>query len=129
MTDKEQIIIDGIDVSECRYSYREYLTNKIKCSLDGFFYCESLSLCEGKNCCFKQLARKTQECEELKEKLSAANLEIENLKKELDKAYEWEQTNRATGICETCTEKANLTLDIYRDGMNKILDVINKIKE
>lgn len=120
MTDKEQIIINGVDVSECenfrpkdRFTCHPYICN-----------------CHQKpNCYFKQLARKTQECEELKKKLSAANLEIENLKKELDKAYEWEQTNRATGICETCTEKANLTLDIYRDGMNKIEKLINEIKE
>ena len=85
---------------------------------------------------YKQLVRKIKEldiiCQKnknLEEKLSAANSEIKNLKRELDKAYEWEQTNRATGICETCTEKANLMLDNYREGINEIKKLIDKIKE
>ena len=85
---------------------------------------------------YKQLVYKIKELnviyqknKNLEEKLSVANLEIENLKRELDKAYEWEQTNRATGICETCTEKANLMLDNYRKGVNEIKKLIDKIKE
>lgn len=62
MTDKEQIIIDGVDVSGCElYSkYREK-------------YCEWHLPCQGQSCSYKldwalkQLAHKTQECEELRE--------------------------------------------------------------
>lgn len=57
MTDKEQIIIDGVDVKGCKY----YLHNSHKSCGEG------LVDCEGKDCLFKRLARKTQECEELKE--------------------------------------------------------------
>ena len=60
--DKEQIIIDGVDVSGCElYSkYREK-------------YCEWHLPCQGQSCSYKldwalkQLAHKTQECEELRE--------------------------------------------------------------
>lgn len=53
---KEQIIIDGVDVSECEYLKYD----KIGCSADDCY-------CLGNDCYYKQLARKTQECEELKE--------------------------------------------------------------
>lgn len=63
MTEKEQIIIDGVDVSGCEY---------LECGMcnaerdnDGYTDCECYSS-ECSNCYFKQLARKTQECEELK---------------------------------------------------------------
>ena len=58
MTDKEQIIIGGVDVAGCKYfnSFRNICHNKNLC-------CD----CEkNQDCYFKQLARKTQECEELK---------------------------------------------------------------
>lgn len=59
--DKEKIIIDGVDVKNCRRrigknNYCRYF--KRLCSENNF------------NCVWKQLARKTQECEELKRKLS-----------------------------------------------------------
>ena len=57
--DKEKIIIDGVDVKNCRRrigknNYCRYF--KRLCSENNF------------NCVWKQLARKTQECEGLKEK-------------------------------------------------------------
>lgn len=53
MTDKEQIIIDGVDVSGCKYL--PYCNDKQgNCGFES-------------NCYFKQLARKTQEYEKLKE--------------------------------------------------------------
>ena len=69
MTDKEQIIIHGVDVSECLFyqsNFEEDYDVKIKhfCS-NWHNSCESAN---NSNCYFKQLARKTQECEELKEK-------------------------------------------------------------
>lgn len=55
MTDKEQVIIDGIDVSECNFLGEEGI-----CNSDSYF-------CEGHTYCyFKQLARKTQECEKFR---------------------------------------------------------------
>ena len=62
MTDKE-IIIDGVDVSGCKYCLK---MTKYRCTIQRDIYkwlCE-----ENPNCYYKQLKRKEQECEELKEK-------------------------------------------------------------
>ena len=53
----KEIIIDGVDVSEC-----EYLVAKEACR---DMNSESVDCKRNNNCLFKQLARKTQECEEL----------------------------------------------------------------
>ena len=59
MTDK-QIIIDNVDVKKCVYHESGY------CSINKQAYCYC---CDNPNCHFKQLKRKEQECEELKEQL------------------------------------------------------------
>ena len=60
MTDKEQIIIDGCNVSGCE-NYRPK---------DRFTCYPYICNCHQKpDCHYKQLARKTQECEELKKQL------------------------------------------------------------
>lgn len=72
MTNKEQIIIDGVDVSECRsFDKESYTLGVYDCDLNelhGYCYCNN-------DCHFKQLARKTQECEQIKEKYEALKLE------------------------------------------------------
>ena len=60
MTDKE-MIIDGVDVSECEYLWKEKLPKKV-CN-NGNLDCDCNS---NPNCCFKQLKRKEQECEDLR---------------------------------------------------------------
>lgn len=58
MTDKEQTMDDGVDVAGCKYfnRFRNICHNKNLC-------CD----CEkNQDCYYKQLARKEQECEELK---------------------------------------------------------------
>lgn len=99
MTDKEKIIIDGVDVSECAI-YRSSHTRTLCCS---GIYCKEQQFY---NCYFKQLVRKTQECEELKEQL---------------------QANQPTGICETCMANAILQNDKYRKALEEIEKVINNI--
>lgn len=62
MTDKKEIIVHGVDVSECEKlaPYNGY-DEETKCNP---------SCCQNSpNCKFKQLKRKERECEELKEKL------------------------------------------------------------
>ncbi len=63
MTDKE-IIIDGIDVSECEFYCEEYcnLSNDRNERLPFAEKCTGYS-----DCCYKQLKRKEQECKSLKE--------------------------------------------------------------
>ena len=67
MTDK-QIIIDGCDVSGCE-NYGETMAKTHNCTL----YDEYLRPCKGTDCYYKQLKRKEQECEELKEQLTILN--------------------------------------------------------
>lgn len=76
----EPIYLDGVDVSECLFyqsNFEEDYDVKIKhfCS-NWHNSCESVN---NSNCYYKQLARKTQECESLKE-------EIEILKDNFDTA-------------------------------------------
>ena len=64
-------MIDGIDVSECIFyqtNFKEDFDVKIKhfCS-NWYNSCESVN---NSNCYFKQLSRKTQECEELEKQLT-----------------------------------------------------------
>ena len=64
MTDKEQIICHGVDVSKC-----DRLNLNSAYGWDDPDMC-SIPCCKNApNCLFKQLARKTQECEELKKQL------------------------------------------------------------
>ena len=70
MADK-QIIIDGVDVSGCKYFD---CCNK-ECKAEyyirhGYEIVEYDSCKENPNCYFKQLKRKEQECEELKSDLT-----------------------------------------------------------
>ena len=64
MTDK-QIIIDGVDVADCEHI--NACDKKMKCVILQDDICETNPYCEGFNCYYKQLKRKEQECEELKE--------------------------------------------------------------
>ena len=70
MTDKEQIIIDGVDVVGCKYfnRFRSICHNKNLC-------CD----CEkNPNCHYKQLKRKEQECKKLNNKIIDMNSIIED---------------------------------------------------
>ena len=68
MTENKPIIIDGVDVSGC-----DELVNECDCYLTQEHDYRSVTpytytKCSGfPNCNFKQLARKTQECEKLRE--------------------------------------------------------------
>ena len=118
MTDKE-VILNGIDVSKCEYCLK---MTKYRCTIQRDVY---KCLCEeNPNCYFKQLKRKEQECEELKEdverwksnfngKVSA----IEELLHQLDQLKaENEELRRSITKIFACLIKANRT--------NKIVDTI-----
>ena len=107
MKDKEQIIIDGIDVSECEYVCNTAFGN-IGCKLP---FNEEIHCCKNPNCYFKKLARKTQECEELKKQLMQ--------KSEVDMFFNtpiegW--SNDPCGICPHKAENEELKkeLDLYK---------------
>jgi hypothetical protein len=68
MTADKQIIIDVCDVSGCE-NYGETMAKTHNCTL----YDEYLRPCKGANCYYKQLKRKEQECERLKETIQLQN--------------------------------------------------------
>lgn len=102
MTNK-QIIIDGVDVSGCCQYMPRYMEDYDIDTLDYCRYhfkpCKDVDV---KYCYFKQLKRKEQECERLKDELS---------------------TYGATGICETCTEKSILQNDKYIKALREIKEI------
>lgn len=81
MIDEEKIIIDGVNVLKCEhYEYKSLKDCEMRYPESGdceigllnYLFNGNLDIekfCkDNPNCYFKQLARKTQECEELKEK-------------------------------------------------------------
>ena len=86
MTDKEQIIIDGVDVSEC-VSFDKLNGQNICCYEDTREdKIPFANFCvENKDCYFKQLIRKTQECEALKSESFTMNSLIIEQEEEIDR--------------------------------------------
>ena len=108
MTDKAQIIIDGVDVSGCAYFDYEN---------EGTRECDAYSNeCEANNCYYKQLARKTQECEELKKQLMQ--------KSEVDMFFNTPIEGWSNDPCGTCPHKAE-----NEELKEEILTKNEKIKE
>ncbi len=145
-------MVDGVDVGECLFyqsNFEEDYDVKIKhfCS-NWHNSCESAN---NSNCYFKQLARKTQECEQIKEKYEALKLEnqegyeivaelkheceeLENKIKKLRKnlALEIEINDRYRKALEEIEEicKCNFhtpTLE-EKELAEEILDIINTAK-
>lgn len=138
MTDKEQIMIDGVNISECKHFCLEAQIPEIPFAGYSNICCEENTVKECKdnpNCYFKQLARKTQELEVIckafdieyayddngkiygrSNKLRSLEQECEELKKEL----------------ELNTQNA-VTLDMakrlynYSKALDEIEEVINNI--
>lgn len=116
MTDKEQIIIDGVDVSECAI-YRSSQTRTLCCS---GIYCKEQQFY---NCYFKQLKRKEQECEDLKEKnaLLESQMAIKDEYREMSENLKAEEK-----FLKQCCQKAGEELAKHSfeyDGKEKNLVV------
>lgn len=136
MTDKEQIIINGVDVGRCErhcsdnystpnmcYSditrlYRQCNPKENQCD----FYITSIE---------EQLARKTQECEELisekdfyLQKIEVLDQECEEMKKQISYLTEYRKKNQT---CQECYEDGynvgvgeNKELARYREALEEI---------
>lgn len=136
MADKE-IIIDGVDVSECNFGLERNNQQKCECShATGFgVICD----CERwHNCYYKQLKRKEQECEELKREIAFRNngklsdkiraivfknLNDENskFKQGLDEIEEF--------IKSQLDDFGNDVYSMDKSAINNIQDIINNVKE
>lgn len=91
MEDKEKIIIGGVDVSECKCLHNVKVITELAQPEDFEILCGATNgaiKCEKwKDCYFKQLARKTQECEELKKQVETSEkwrIKAESLNEKLD---------------------------------------------
>lgn len=152
MTDK-QIIIDGVNITGCTWCDFEPDAEPYCRINDG----EDLACEDNPNCYFKQLARKTQECESLKEEIEVLKdnfdtatrdcnelieelkQECEELKKELNGSEKWRI--KAEGLNEKLELKNTRYLEALDDiqkialryveaqGRYDILDIINKAKD
>ena len=142
MTDK-QIMIDGVNVGKCRYFLKDtegqdYDTDEFvkgcceaKGSCIGYEFA-GYGLCRGdKDCYYKQLARKTEECEKYKKlaadfkdvnkQLGYKYLTIKDECEELKEKYEEIKEDRYNLNMEM------YTLDRYRKALEEIEKVINNI--
>ena len=131
MTDKEQIIIDGVNVSGCRLfkGMNKYHKEQAKC---GFY-----AFCNGTYCDYKKLARKTQECENLKlclqqskdnnkstlKLLENKHKEYEELKKKL---RELELENTTLQNRNQQLDGATLEAIRYREALGEIEEIVSK---
>lgn len=125
MADKKQIIIDGVDVSECLFyqvNFEEDYDVKIKhfCS-NWHNSCESIN---NSNCYFKQLARKTQECESLKEELNLLKNNEDLLLSELQVLW-GKQIAEEQGDCRNIDYSKPRTREIY----HKITEIDRTLKD
>lgn len=136
MTDKE-IIIDGVDVSKCS----RLIVNKLygyvcNCEEDEHL----ISSCKNRpNCYFKQLSRKTTECEEMKkgyaeltkivspymDDFTGYNEELGGFDPILCVKELQEQLARKTQECEQ-KEKRNAALFLMSNRYRKALEEIEK---
>ena len=136
MTDKEIIEIDGINVLKCEhYQYKSLKDCEMRypesgdCEIgllnylfDGNLDMEK-SCKDNPNCYFKQLARKTQECEQIKEKYEALKLENEE---------GYEIVAELKHECEELKKKCNIyTCGICgnKEDCNKLYKTLAEIKE
>ena len=124
----EPIYLDGVDVSECEFHQID--ANEL---YPKAHYCGSMKniFCENDpNCYFKQLARKTQECEELKAQLNdMACMDDDNVlcypRQELKKEYnEYISTHKYSN--EEFQQERETVADLafwsnkYKRGLEKI---------
>lgn len=143
MTDKEQIIIDGVDVSGCEY-YDQGI-----CNIPDVI--ETYDSCIDKGACyFKQLQRKEKECEEVSNEIVELNVKYEtvvNLAKKNADANEYclqelekenQKLKQALDEIEKMIESIitdcdpitpNYRLNQINDRAYDILDIINKAKD
>lgn len=143
-----KIMVDGIDVSECQ----NYNSKNKKCRIPFWVYHIKFTGCrcsEVENCYYKQLKRKEQEINELKNDYAELEKECEELKTQLKQVKYLYEVQDEKLIDELATENKQYkqaldeieklikeALDPEKteteqsfDNFYKCLDIINKAKE
>ena len=137
MSDKEQIKIHGVDVLKCKYyQYQSLKDCEGHLSIAGYCqigkilydFSDDLEDCldierfciDNPNCLFKQLARKTQECDTLKSQLDFEVQQKECLEQECEELKEKYE--------EVKEDRYNLNMEMYvLDHYRKALEEIEEI--
>lgn len=122
MIDKEKIIIDGVDVSEC-VSFDKLNGQNICCYEDTREdKIPFTNFCvENKDCYFKQLIRKTQECESLNKRASSLEEIADDLQQRNHHlTQECEELKNNLHIANTNHEAAEKECDRYRKALEEI---------
>ena len=116
MTDKE-IIIDGIDVSECEFYCEEYcnLSNDRNERLPFAEKCTGYS-----DCCYKQLKRKEQECESQKQRLEYYREKTTQLLNDIDNKdrFNTELQEKIEKLEQELLYAKNIASDILSNNCN-----------
>lgn len=133
-----KVIIDGVDVSKCEYYMGGTYgyCNACKDDIDG----ASETPCKDYDCCYyKQLQRKTQECEKLKKELMSSEkwrISAENALEKLDlkigklKSALEEIEGLAKSINDEFeNDDIEQQLHYAQDISKQIQEIINKAKE
>ena len=152
--ENKKIYVDGVDVSKCEF-YMHYDYGKFShgCSLHKDMFglpvcCDIADCC--KDCYFKQLARKTQECEELKKEIINKNEKIKELRFSVsdltnrlcflnaEKSFRIVDLEQALDEIAAHYQKVIKNITNYDDSydasisikaLHNISDIINKAKE
>lgn len=109
-------IIDGVDVSECEYSSQIDLDVNIIC-ISNFPSKKSGYCKDNTNCLYKQLARKTQECEQKDKDIKYLIKCLDNsFKTQQDSELYWEKERKKL---KTEKQQAEQKLEKIREYCNK----------
>lgn len=137
---KKQIIIDGVDVSKCDWIWKSnYTSYDSRCFKNKDVYSQCAYCKEHPDCYFKQHARKTQECEELKKQLETSEewrIKAEGLNEKLElkntryhKALEEIEKELKEDIyCESQECGCDDFEECLKCTKEHILDILNKAK-
>ena len=122
------IYLDGVDVSGCRHLKNDGIKKPI-CRGGGCIGIYKSCLCANNtDCDFKQLARKTQECEQIKEKYEALKLENqEGYEIVAELKHECEELKSESFTRESLISMQEKDIDRYRKALEEIEEHYKKV--
>lgn len=114
MTEKQEIIINGVDVSKCdKLIVNQLYGYACNCEEDTHI----ISSCKNRhNCYYKQPARKTQECEQKEKELLSNEKIINKLMKEVDELKQ---------ECEKLKNQVDEDYNYYTTELKTLRDIIS----
>lgn len=139
MTDREQIIVDGVDVSKCVHLDRYFLPNSNEefkdCALSELYYGEFEHSCkDNSHCDYKQLQRSIARIKDLEERIINHSKTVEEYCSRLaNKEKECEElNNRMAEVIYRATggrlSYSNYTLDAIEKAFNDQLEILSDQK-